>query len=81
MAMTAPRRLDHRTAAELAQLDRAVIHLERTRAWQRVHRLGQIAETSAIVGRPDWSEQAGAELQRLAQKQLRMLESDGGKAS
>jgi hypothetical protein len=63
------------------QLESAVIHLERTAAWQRVQRLGQITETSAIVGRPDWAQQAGAELRSLASRQLRMLEENGGKVS
>lgn len=81
MAIDAPRRLDSRTAAELEAMDRTVIQMDRTAAWQRVHRLGQITETSAVVGRPDWAEQAGAELQRLAAKQLRMLGETGGNAS
>lgn len=63
--------------AYVTQLDRKVIRLERTAAWKRVHRLGRITETSAIVGRPDWAQQAGAELQSLAARQLRMLKSGG----
>lgn len=58
-------------------LDRKVVRIERTAAWERVHRLGRITEASAIVGRPDWAEQAGAELQQLASRQLRML-AEGG---
>jgi hypothetical protein len=68
-------------AARDAAIDQTVIRIERTAAWRRVHRLGQITHTSAVVGRPDWAEQAGAELQRLAAKQLRMLGESGGNAS
>jgi hypothetical protein len=71
------RKPDRRTAGELVRLDRKVIRLEATEAWQRVHRLGQITETSAVVGRPDWAEQAGAELRVIAARQLRML-AEGG---
>lgn len=76
MAITA-RTLDHRTAAELVALDRKVVRIETTDAWLRVHRLGQITETSAVVGRPDWAEQAGAELRAIASRQLRMLADNG----
>jgi hypothetical protein len=74
-------RMDRRSRGELIRLDRAVIHLERTAAWQRVQRLGEITEASAIVGRPDWAQQAGAELRSIASRQLRMLDENGGKAS
>lgn len=62
-------------------MEAGVIRLEATAAWQRVHRLGQITETSAVVGRPDWAEQAGAELRVLAARQLRMLADNGGNVS
>lgn len=81
MAMTAPRRLDHRTAGELIELDRTVVRLESTAAWKRAHRLGQIAHFAGTYDRPQWAEQAGAELIQLATKQLALLEDNGETAS
>lgn len=57
--------------------EKRVIRLEETEAWRRVQRLGQITGTSAIVGRPDWAEQAGAELVSLANRQLARLQENG----
>jgi hypothetical protein len=62
-------------------LDRKVVRLEATAAWKRVHRLGQITHYAGTYDRPEWAQQAGAELVDLATKQLRMLEESGGTAS
>lgn len=74
------RKIDRRSGPQLRAIESAVIHLERTRAWQRVHRLGQIAHFAGTYDKPQWAEQAGAELVDLAQKQLRMLQESGGNA-
>lgn len=63
--------------SNVTRLDRKVVRLEATEAWARVHRLGQITGTSAIVGRPDWAAEAGAELVTLASRQLARLREGG----
>lgn len=55
------------------RLDKQADNVESIDAWRRVHRLGQIVGASAIVGRPDWAEQASGELIDFARRRLRVL--------
>lgn len=79
--MTAERVMDRRSAGELVRIDRKVVRLEATTAWKRVHRLGQIAHYAGTYDRPQWAEQAGAELVDLATKQLTRLTTGGSDAA
>lgn len=87
MTLVAPPRVEGRgrqsaavEAARDAEIDRKVVQIEATAAWERVHRLGQITHYGATYDRPDLAQQAGAELQTLAARQLRMLR-DGSDAA
>lgn len=72
----AVRVLDRRSAADLRTIDRRVVRLEDTAAWQRVRALAARGHLSVVAERPDLSHETFGAIDSIAIRRLRQLGGD-----
>lgn len=81
MAISPPRHLDRRTAGELRLVERTARRSEDLEAWREARRAARVIHYATVAERPDIALHQAGTIVSLADRRIRQLGGDDGRAA